>query len=105
MHADDQDAPQPDGMIPADSAAAVAEADGLTPPQVDVPAAAGAAEPVGRSGLFWRFAIGLIVVDQVTKWFVRDAVPLFDTKTIIPGFLDFVHVRNEGVAFGLLNNI
>jgi len=26
-----------------------------------------------------------------------------DTTTIIPGLLDFIHVRNSGVAFGILN--
>jgi signal peptidase II len=61
-------------------------------------------EPAGP-GLFWRFAILLIITDQLTKALVRSIVPLYETKTLIPGFVDLVHVRNEGVAFGLLNDI
>ena len=56
-------------------------------------------------GLYWSLVAGLIVVDQVAKALLRAAVPLYDTRPIINGFLDFVHVRNEGVAFGLLNSI
>jgi len=49
-------------------------------------------------------AIGLVVADQVTKWLVFRSLGLYDTISVIPGFFDLVHVRNEGVAFGLLNN-
>ena len=30
-------------------------------------------------------------------------MPLYDSREVIPGFLNLVHVRNEGMAFGLLN--
>ena len=45
------------------------------------------------------------MVDQITKALLRVAVPLYDTRPIVDGMLDFVHVRNEGVAFGLLNSL
>jgi signal peptidase II len=32
-------------------------------------------------------------------------VPLFETRPLVSGLVDLVHVRNEGVAFGLLNNL
>ena len=49
-------------------------------------------------------AIGLIIaVDQITKMFVRSAIPLYSKRTIIPHVLDFTHVQNTGAAFGLMN--
>lgn len=53
---------------------------------------------------FWWVTIGLIVADQITKALVNSALGLYDSTTVIPGFIDLVHVRNEGVAFGLLNS-
>ena len=72
----------------------------LTPADT-VPVAAPARGP----GLYWSLVAVLIVVDQITKALLRAAVPLYDTRPIINGLLDFVHVRNEGVAFGLLNSL
>ncbi|MEO6221849.1 MAG: signal peptidase II [Vicinamibacterales bacterium] len=60
--------------------------------------------PVARVRRFWWATIGIIAADQVTKAMVSAALGLYDSATIIPGFLDLVHVRNEGVAFGLLNS-
>jgi signal peptidase II len=47
----------------------------------------------------------IIVLDQLTKLMVRRELPLHDSVTIIPGFLDFTHVRNTGAAFGVLNSV
>src|SRR6185295_18360480 len=38
-----------------------------------------------------------------TKAMVRASVPLHESVTIIPGFMDFTHVLNSGAAFGILN--
>ena len=78
---------------------ALAEA---APAEAGLPTVAG---PQAKAGLYWTLVAGLIVVDQVTKALLRSAVPLYDTRPIINGLLDFVHVRNEGVAFGLLNSL
>ena len=49
-------------------------------------------------------AIGTIVVlDQLTKFMVKAAIPLYSKREVIPNFLDFTHVQNTGAAFGLLN--
>ena len=49
-------------------------------------------------------AIGtIVVVDQLSKFLVRTAIPLYSKKSIIPNLLDFTHVQNTGAAFGLLN--
>jgi signal peptidase II len=57
----------------------------------------------------WRpiafIAAPIIIVDQVSKMLVRDAVPLYASHTIIAGLLDLTHVRNTGAAFGILNSV
>jgi signal peptidase II len=54
-----------------------------------------------------RLEIGLPIVivalDQLTKAIVRATLPLHTSVEVIPGFLDFTHVRNTGAAFGILN--
>ena len=47
--------------------------------------------------------IVILVLDQLTKAVVRFTVPLHASVTVIPGLMDFTHVRNTGAAFGLLN--
>src|SRR6187455_1245065 len=76
------------------------------PTDADTPIAAPPSVAGARdTGLYWRFAIGLIAIDQITKAIVRSVVPLFETRPLVSGLVDLVHVRNEGVAFGLLNNL
>lgn len=45
----------------------------------------------------------IVALDQLTKALVRAMLPLHESVTIIPGFVDFTHVRNTGAAFGILN--
>ena len=51
----------------------------------------------GRAGLVLA---GVLVVDQVSKLLVRGGMERGEEDPILPG-LKLVHVRNEGVAFGL----
>jgi len=60
-------------------------------------------EPVERRRLEIWLPILIIAVDQLTKAAVRATVPLHESITIIPGLVDFTHVRNTGAAFGILN--
>ena len=46
----------------------------------------------------------IVVLDQITKFFVRANVPLYSTVTVIPGFVNITHVLNTGAAFGILNS-
>ena len=69
---------------------------------VDAPHVEGAA--VSRRLEFWLPAL-VIVLDQVTKAVVRQSLPLHESVVVIPGLLDFTHVRNTGAAFGMLNNV
>jgi signal peptidase II len=47
--------------------------------------------------------IVIVALDQLTKALVRARVPEHLSVTVIPGFMDFTHVRNAGAAFGFLN--
>ncbi|MFZ2492683.1 MAG: signal peptidase II [Thermoanaerobaculia bacterium] len=46
-------------------------------------------------------AFGVIALDLWTKALVLARIPLHDAIPIVPGFFQFVHVRNTGAAFGL----
>ena len=45
----------------------------------------------------------VLVLDQLTKELVRRTLDLHASTTVIPGLLDFTHVRNTGAAFGILD--
>jgi signal peptidase II len=45
----------------------------------------------------------IVALDQLSKAAVRAMLPLHDSVTIVPGLMDFTHVRNTGAAFGILN--
>jgi len=47
-------------------------------------------------------AAGVIVADQLTKWWVVSALALGETHDLIPGVLYLHRVENSGAAFGLL---
>jgi signal peptidase II len=52
--------------------------------------------------IFVLVALTIIVADQLTKSILASSIPLNDAIKIIPGYLDLVHVRNPGAAFGML---
>lgn len=45
---------------------------------------------------------GVVVLDQLTKTYVRHAMPLYDSIPVIDGFFAITHARNPGGAFSLL---
>lgn len=47
----------------------------------------------------------VVVLDQITKAIVRAKLPLYASRTIIPGFMDFTHVPNSGIAYGFLQTV
>ncbi|MFW5819300.1 MAG: signal peptidase II [Desulfovermiculus sp.] len=60
----------------------------------------------GQTGFQFKplvLAAGIILADQVTKALVRAYLPFMGVQTIIPGFLNLVHVQNRGAAFGFLS--
>jgi signal peptidase II len=46
----------------------------------------------------------IFLLDRFTKWLIETRVALFETHTVIPGFFAIVHTKNQGAAFGFLND-
>lgn len=46
-------------------------------------------------------SLAVVVADQWSKWLVERYLPLHRPMEIIPGLLNFTHVKNTGVAFGM----
>ena len=48
-------------------------------------------------------ALTVIVLDQISKYLIVHMIPFFGSITVIDGFFALVHIRNRGMAFGLMN--
>ena len=48
-------------------------------------------------------ALAVLALDQITKHLIASRFPLYETQPLISGFFNFVHVRNRGMAFGIMN--
>jgi signal peptidase II len=46
-------------------------------------------------------SLGVILLDQFTKWLVNRSITLHDSVVLVPGFLKLTNVQNQGAAFGL----
>ena len=51
---------------------------------------------------YLALALGVVVLDQVTKALVVAKIPLYRTIPVIRGFFDLTHLQNTGAAFGVL---
>ena len=49
--------------------------------------------------------VAIVALDQLTKGLVRSMLPLHASIPVVPGLVDFTHVRNSGAAFGILNGV
>ena len=55
--------------------------------------------------MLWAVIIAVILMlDQATKLYVRNSLPLGLKNEVIPDFFYFTHVENTGAAFGILKN-
>ncbi len=50
---------------------------------------------------FALYAGGLILLDQLTKYLLVQAIPLHTGIPVIPGLFNIIHVRNTGGAFSI----
>lgn len=50
---------------------------------------------------FLLLALAVLVLDQWSKWGVEQRLAPFGVKSLVPGCLNLIYVRNTGVAFGL----
>lgn len=48
-------------------------------------------------------AVCVVILDQMSKAMITGAVRLHESIPVIQGILNLVHVRNRGIAFGLMN--
>jgi signal peptidase II len=74
-------------------------------PAPEVPVAGAEARPPSRYAHPLELGTmgAIVALDQLTKLIVRRTLPLGDSRSVIPEFLDLTHVHNTGAAFGLLN--
>jgi signal peptidase II len=45
---------------------------------------------------------GVLVADQLTKWYIRRTVALYESIPVLDSFFHITHVRNPGAAFSFL---
>lgn len=48
-------------------------------------------------------ALAVVLMDQLSKWIVAGNVGLYERIPVVEGFFNLIHIRNRGMAFGLLN--
>jgi len=53
--------------------------------------------------LFLVIAVAVLLADRLTKQWVIASIPLHSGYELIPGFMNLVHARNPGAAFGFLS--
>jgi signal peptidase II len=51
--------------------------------------------------LYLLLAAGVFLADRLTKILIETAMPLYESRVVVPGFFHIAHVRNQGIAFGL----
>lgn len=68
------------------------------------PSPAPRAPAVQAGSLFWWLILVVMVADQISKYFIRTSLALYESVTVIPGFADFTYVQNTGLAYGLFNS-
>jgi signal peptidase II len=47
----------------------------------------------------------LVVLDQIVKYWVRETIPLFQTKPFLPNLVELTYVQNTGAAFSMLSSV
>jgi len=47
-------------------------------------------------------SLAVVLLDQLTKWIILRTLPFHASVPVIDGFFNLVHVRNRGMAFGLM---
>ena len=55
--------------------------------------------------MLWAIIVAvLFALDQITKTYVKNNLPLGQSNEVIQDFFYFTHVENTGAAFGILKN-
>jgi len=48
-------------------------------------------------------ALTVVLLDQISKYVVLKNLRLHESVPVVAGFFNLVHIRNRGMAFGLMN--
>ena len=48
--------------------------------------------------------VGIVALDQITKILVVENIPLHTSVEVIPNIFRFTYIKNDGAAFGMLDN-
>lgn len=51
---------------------------------------------------FWGTAVAILVIDQLSKWWVNQSMAFGDSIEIINGIFSITYIHNRGAAFGIL---
>jgi signal peptidase II len=62
----------------------------------------GRGRPMSKPAFVALVAGAVVLLDQLTKWYVRSAIPVYESVPVIDGFFSIIHARNPGGAFSLL---
>jgi signal peptidase II len=58
--------------------------------------------PARAKARFLLLSLAVLALDQWTKWLVETRIPAHSSIEIVPDLFHLSHVRNTGVAFGML---
>ena len=51
--------------------------------------------------LLYTLIIGIIIIDQWTKWIIKSSFSLYQSQPVIKDFFHLTYITNDGMAFGL----
>lgn len=55
--------------------------------------------------LYYWIAAGLVVIDQLVKWWVRGNIPLGQSIPFLPYLMDLTYTQNTGAAFSSFSGL
>lgn len=56
----------------------------------------------GQPVRFWLIMLGVVVLDQLSKWGIKTYMVVGQSVPLVKGFLSLTYVQNHGAAFGML---
>lgn len=56
-----------------------------------------------KSGPVLLLILGLVGLDQLTKWLIVRSIPLYGSVPVVPGFFNLTRIHNKGAIFGFFS--
>lgn len=73
----------------------------MNPKSPDLPETPPPASQAPRKAPYLLISLAVLALDMWSKWLVESHLSLYASFEVIPKLLNFTHVQNTGVAFGL----